>query len=316
MFHCNGWCFTWAVTAVAGTHICMRRMDPALVYAAIKREGVTHLCGAPVVLNMLANAPESAEAEFDQKVSVTTGGAAPPSTIIAAMERNGFHVTHAYGLTECYGPGLNCAWHDEWDGLSLEERARLTARQGVIYFTLEAAMVADPANLVEMPWDGQAMGEIFLRGNTVMMGYLKNPSADGHRLRRRLVPYRRSGGAPSRRLYRGQGPLQGRDHLRRREHLLPRGRGGALSPSQGAGGRGRGPARRDMGRDIPAPSSCRGPREAISRREEVIAFCRANMARFKAPRTVVFGPLPKTSTGKIQKYLLRERARSLDTAQG
>jgi len=120
MFHCNGWCFTWAVTAVAGTHLCLRRMDPTLVYAAIKREGVTHLCGAPVVLNMLANAPDSAKQVFDRSVSVTTGGAAPPSAVIAAMERNGFRVTHAYGLTECYGPGLICAWHDEWDGLSLE----------------------------------------------------------------------------------------------------------------------------------------------------------------------------------------------------
>ena len=177
MFHCNGWCFTWAVTAVAGTHLCLRRMDPTLVYAAIKREGVTHLCGAPVVLNMLANAPDSAKQVFDRSVSVTTGGAAPPSAVIAAMERNGFRVTHAYGLTECYGPGLICAWHDEWDGLSPEERARLTARQGVTYPTLESVMVADPSSLAEMPWDGQAMGEIFLRGNTVMMGYLKNPSA-------------------------------------------------------------------------------------------------------------------------------------------
>jgi len=315
MFHCNGWCFTWAVTAVAGTHICLRRMDPALVYATIKREGVTHLCGAPVVLNLLANAPDSAKQTFDQSVSVTTGGAAPPSAIIAAMERNGFRVSHAYGLTECYGPGLICAWHDEWDSLGLEERARLTARQGVTYYTLEAAMVADPANLTEMPWDGEAMGEIFLRGNTVMMGYLKNPTAtdaafeggwfhtgdlgvrhpDGYvEVKDRSKDVIISGGENisslevEEVLYRHPKVLEAavvaRPDATWGEHpcafILPRSEAGDLTAA------------------------------------EVIEFCRANMARFKAPRTVVFGPLPKTSTGKIQKYLLRERARSLDTAQG
>ena len=315
MFHCNGWCFTWAVTAVAGTHVCMRRMDPALVYAAIKREGVTHLCGAPVVLNMLANAPDSAKQVFDQSVSVTTGGAAPPSAIIAAMERNGFRVAHAYGLTECYGPGLICAWHDEWDGLSLEERARLTARQGVTYLTLEGVMVADPATLVETPWDGQSMGEIFLRGNTVMMGYLKNPSAtdtafeggwfhtgdlgvrhpDGYvEVKDRSKDIIISGGENisslevEEVLYRHPKVLEAavvaRPDATWGEHpcafVLPRAEAG----------------------DVTA--------------EEVITFCRENMARFKVPRTVVFGPLPKTSTGKIQKYVLRERARSLDPAQG
>jgi fatty-acyl-CoA synthase len=315
MFHCNGWCFTWAVTAVAGTHICMRRMDPALVYAAIKREGVTHLCGAPVVLNMLANAPESAKQKLDQKVSVTTGGAAPPSTIITAMERNGFHVTHAYGLTECYGPGLNCAWHDEWDDLGLEERARLTARQGVIYYTLEAAMVADPANLVEMPWDGQAMGEIFLRGNTVMMGYLKNPSAtdaafdggwfhtgdlgvrhpDGYiEVKDRSKDVIISGGE-------NISSLEVEEVLYRHPKVLEAAVVACPDATWG---------------EHPCAFVLPRPEGGDLTAEEVIAFCRANMARFKAPRTVVFGPLPKTSTGKIQKYLLRERARSLDTAEG
>lgn len=177
MFHCNGWTFTWAVTAVAGTHVCLRRVEPAAIYAAIKREGVTHLCGAPIVLNMLANAPDHAKVRFDQIVKVTTGGAAPPSAVIMAMERNGFRVTHAYELTECYGPGLVCAWHDEWDRQPVEERARLNARQGVNYVTLEGLMVADPQTLAQTPRDGKTMGEIFLAGNTVMMGYLKNPSA-------------------------------------------------------------------------------------------------------------------------------------------
>ena len=315
MFHCNGWCFTWAVTAVAGTHLCLRRMDPALVYAAIKREGVTHLCGAPVVLNMLANAPDSAKQVFDQSVSVTTGGAAPPSAVIAAMERNGFRVTHAYGLTECYGPGLICAWHDEWDGLSLEERARLTARQGVTYPTLESVMVADPSSLAEMPWDGQAMGEIFLRGNTVMMGYLKNPSAtdeafeggwfhtgdlgvrhpDGYvEVKDRSKDVIISGGE-------NISSLEVEEVLYRHPKVLE---AAVVARPDATWGE--------------HPCAFVLPRAEASdlTAEELIAFCRENMARFKAPRTVVFGPLPKTSTGKIQKYVLRERARSLNPAQG
>jgi len=315
MFHCNGWCFTWAVTAVAGTHLCLRRMDPALVYAAIKREGVTHLCGAPVVLNMLANAPDSAKQVFDRSVSVTTGGAAPPSAVIAAMERNGFRVTHAYGLTECYGPGLICAWHDEWDGLSLEERARLTARQGVTYPTLESVMVADPSSLAEMPWDGQAMGEIFLRGNTVMMGYLKNPSAtdeafeggwfhtgdlgvrhpDGYvEVKDRSKDVIISGGE-------NISSLEVEEVLYRHPKVLE---AAVVARPDATWGE--------------HPCAFVLPRAEASdlTAEELIAFCRENMARFKAPRTVVFGPLPKTSTGKIQKYVLRERARSLNPAQG
>jgi len=315
MFHCNGWCFTWAVTAVAGTHLCLRRMDPTLVYAAIKREGVTHLCGAPVVLNMLANAPDSAKQVFDRSVSVTTGGAAPPSAVIAAMERNGFRVTHAYGLTECYGPGLICAWHDEWDGLSPEERARPTARQGVTYPTLESVMVADPSSLAEMPWDGQAMGEIFLRGNTVMMGYLKNPSAtdeafeggwfhtgdlgvrhpDGYvEVKDRSKDVIISGGE-------NISSLEVEEVLYRHPKVLE---AAVVARPDATWGE--------------HPCAFVLPRAEASdlTAEELIAFCRENMARFKAPRTVVFGPLPKTSTGKIQKYVLRERARSLNPAQG
>ncbi len=310
MFHCNGWSYTWGVTAVAGTHVCLRRLDPALVYAAIKREGVTHLCGAPIVLNLLANAPESAKTKFEQTVLVTTGGAAPPSAVIAAMERSGFRVAHAYGLTESYGPGVICAWHDEWDELPLEERARMTARQGVNYVTMEDLMVADPKSMEELPRDGETMGEIFLRGNTVMMGYLKNPSAtdlafvggwfhtgdlgvrhpDGYvEVKDRSKDIIISGGENisslevEEVLYRHPKVLEAavvaRPDARWGEHpcafVTPRGDAGALSA------------------------------------EEIITFCRSNMAHFKAPRTVVFGPLPKTATGKIQKYVLREQAKAL-----
>ncbi|HEX4573063.1 MAG TPA: acyl-CoA synthetase [Dongiaceae bacterium] len=314
MFHCNGWCFTWAVTAAAGTHICLRRMDPAQVYATIKREGVTHICGAPVVLNMLANAPDSAKQVFERRVSVTTGGAAPPSAVIAAMERNGFHVTHAYGLTECYGPGLICAWHDEWDALSLEERARLTARQGVNYPTLEGTMVADPSTLAETPWDGEAMGEIFLRGNTVMMGYLKNPSAtdaafeggwfhtgdlavrhpDGYiEVKDRSKDVIISGGE-------NISSLEVEEVLYRHPKVLEAAVVARPDEKWGEHPCAFVTTRADAGDLTP---------------EEVIDFCRANMAHFKTPRTVVFGPLPKTSTGKIQKYLLRERAKALPAAE-
>ena len=179
MFHCSGWTYTWAVTAVGGTHVCLRRVDPALIFPAIARHRVTHMCGAPVVLTMLIHAPAEQKVPFAHTVEMATGGAAPPSTVIAAMEQMGFRVTHLYGLTETYGPASFCAWQDDWDGLPLAERASLMARQGVSYATLEGLMVADPATLVPVPRDGTTMGEMMLRGNTVMKGYLKNPRATG-----------------------------------------------------------------------------------------------------------------------------------------
>jgi fatty-acyl-CoA synthase len=314
MFHCNGWSYTWAVTAAAATHVCLRRLDPAQIYRLIKQERVTQICGAPIVLGLLANAPDSAKVAFDQVVEVMTGGAPPPSAVIAAMERNGFRVSHAYGLTECYGPGVICAWHDEWDGKPLEERARLTARQGVNYLTMEGLMVADAKTLAETPRDGETIGEVFLRGNTVMMGYLKNPTAsdeafaggwfhtgdlavrhaDGYiEVKDRSKDIIISGGENissievEEVLYRHPKILEvavvARPDPKWGEHpcafVTPRFDGGDLSAA------------------------------------EVIAFCRANMAHFKVPRTVVFGPLPKTSTGKIQKYLLREQAKGLDAAE-
>jgi fatty-acyl-CoA synthase len=315
MFHCNGWSFTWAVTAAAATHVCLRRLDPATIYQTIRREAVTHLCGAPIVLGMLANAPDESKVAFDRVVQVITGGAAPPSPVIAAMERSGFRVSHAYGLTECYGPGVICAWHDEWDDKPLEERARLTARQGVNYVTMEGLMVADPESMIETPRDGRTIGEVFLRGNTVMMGYLKNPSAtdaafaggwfhtgdlevrhpDGYiEVKDRSKDIIISGGENissievEEVLYRHPKVLEAavvaRPDAKWGEHPCA-----FITPRADA-------------RDLSA--------------DEVIAFCRAYMAHFKAPRTVVFGPLPKTSTGKIQKYLLREQAKNLDVVEG
>ena len=183
MFHCSGWTYTWAVTAAAATHVCLRKVDPAAIFAAIERHGVTHLCGAPIVLNMLVNAPDAMKRRFEHRVEVATGGAAPPSAIIEAMERLGFNVTHLYGLTETYGPATLCAWQEEWRELSLEARARLMARQGVRYPTLEGVQVADPETHRPVPRDGRAIGEVMLRGNTVMKGYLKNPAATAQAFR-------------------------------------------------------------------------------------------------------------------------------------
>ena len=177
MFHCNGWCFTWAVVAACGTHVCLRKVDPAVIYPMIRDYKVTHLCGAPIVLNILANAPDSVKVKFDQVVEVGTGGAAPPSAIIEAMNRNGFNVTHLYGLTETYGPATVCAWQEAWVDLDLEARSRNMAKQGVSHITQEAVMVADPITMTPVPPDGETIGEIMIRGNTVMKGYLKNPRA-------------------------------------------------------------------------------------------------------------------------------------------
>jgi fatty-acyl-CoA synthase len=177
MFHCNGWTYPWAVTAVASTHVYLRRVDPAPVFAAIGEHRVTHLCGAPIVLNMLAHAPDTIKRRFDHIVEIATGGAAPPSAVIAAVERMGFRVTHLYGLTESYGPSTVCAWQEEWAGLPVADRSALMARQGVAYLTLDRQRVFDPQTMTDVPADGHTLGELVLRSNTLMKGYLKNPAA-------------------------------------------------------------------------------------------------------------------------------------------
>jgi len=177
MFHCNGWTYPWAVTAVAGTHVCLRRVDPAVIFAMIAEHRVTHLCGAPIVLNLLVHAPDEVKRRFGHVVEAATGGAAPPSAVIAAMERMGFRVTHLYGLTESYGPSTVCAWQEEWDGLPVDERAGHMARQGVAGLTLGGQRVVDPATMADVPADGVTLGELVLRSNTLMKGYLKNPAA-------------------------------------------------------------------------------------------------------------------------------------------
>jgi len=310
MFHCNGWCYTWAVTAVAGTHVCQRNIIPGEIFNKINDAKVTHMCGAPIVLNMLVHAPDEAKVKFPQTVEVTTGGAAPPSAIIASMERLGFNVTHAYGLTETYGPSTVCAWQDEWGDMHLDEKASLMARQGVRYPTLFDQMVMDPDTMTSVPADGSTMGEIMLRGNTVMKGYLKNPDAtaeafkggwyhtgdiavlhpDGYvEIKDRSKDVIISGGE-------NISSLEVEEILYKHPQVMEA--AVVARPDE------------KWGETACAFVDLKPGASAVTD-GEVIEYCRTHMAHYKIPRTVVFGPLPKTSTGKIQKYVLRERAKEL-----
>jgi fatty-acyl-CoA synthase len=311
MFHCNGWTYTWAVTLAGGTHVCLRRVDPAPIFAAIAEHGVTHMCGAPVVLSMLIHAPESARQPFSQTVQIATGGAAPPSTVIARMEAMGFAVMHLYGLTESYGPSTVCMWQPGLDELPIEQKAGFMARQGVNTPTLEDAAVLDAATMQAVPSDGTTMGELMLRGNTVMKGYLKNPSAsdevfaggwfhtgdlavmhpDGYvEIKDRAKDIIISGGENISSLEVEEVLYQHPDVMEAAVVARPHEKWGetphafvALKP---------------------------GAREVTEL--DIIAWCRTHLAHFKCPHFVTFGPLPKTSTGKIQKFELRQKARAQD----
>ena len=307
MFHCNGWTYTWAVTAAAGTHVCLRKVDPALIFPLIRDEGVTHMCGAPVVLTMLIHAPDAVKTSFPRKVKVATGGAAPPSPVIAAMENMGFEVTHLYGLTETFGPASLCAWHDDWSALDPEARAAKAARQGVAYPTLVELRVADPATATSLPADGQTMGEIMVRGHTVMKGYLKNAKATAEAFRNGWF---RTGDLG---VMHPDGYMEIKD---RSKDIIISG-GESISSLEIEETLYRHPAVMEAA-VVAKPDAKWGETPcafvalkpgAAAAAEEIIRFCRDHMAHFKAPRTVVFGPLPKTSTGKIQKYVLRERAK-------
>jgi fatty-acyl-CoA synthase len=245
MFHCNGWCFPWAVIAAGGTHVCLRKVDPALIFPAIAEHTVSHMCGAPIVLTAMIHAPEGQKRAFNHTIEIATGGAAPPSAVIAGMEEMGFRVTHLYGLTEVYGPATLCAKQRDWDALPAEERVLKNARQGVRYPTLEGCMVADPETLEPVPPDGETVAQ----GQHGDEGLPQERWRHRRGLRWRLVPQRRSGGGARGRLHRGQGPLQGHHHLGRREHLEPRGRRSALPPRRSYGSGGGGAAGPEMGRD-------------------------------------------------------------------
>ncbi|NKN35701.1 acyl-CoA synthetase [Agrobacterium sp. a22-2] len=309
MFHCNGWCFPWTIAAAAGTSVCLRAVRVDIVYGLIQREKVTHFCGAPIVLNLLAHAPAELKAGIDHSVKVMTAGAAPPAAVIEAMEALGFEITHAYGLTETYGPAVVCAWHDEWDALEISEKARLKARQGVRYSVLDGLMVADPETLEPVPHDGETMGEIFFRGNNVMRGYLKNPSSTHKAF---AGGWFHSGDLA---VTHADGYIEIKD---RSKDIIISG-GENISSIEVESVLYRHPAvmeaaivARPDEKWGETPCAFVGLKDGSSVTEkDLIDFCRANMAHYKAPKTVVFGPLPKTSTGKIQKYLLREKARAL-----
>ena len=310
MFHCNGWCFPWTVTAMAGTHVCLRRVEAKAIFDAIAEHGVDHFCGAPIVLNMLIHATEAERRPFAHKVKVMTAAAPPPPSTLQAIEAAGFQVTHVYGLTECYGPTVVCAWNEKWDALPPEEKAAKKARQGVRYPVLEDLTVMDPETMQPVPADGETMGEVFMRGNVVMKGYLKNPKASDEAF---------AGG------WFHTGDLgvmhpDGYIALKDRSKDIIISGGENISSVEVEQVLYKHPAVYDCA-VVARPDEKWGetpcafielkPGAAQPSTEEIVAFCRANMAHYKAPRTVVFGPLPKTSTGKVQKYALRERARAL-----
>ena len=313
MFHCNGWCFPWALAAAVGTSVCLRHVRAEAIYPALAEHAIDHFCGAPIVLNMLANAPAELQALKTRPVKVLTAGAAPPAAVIEAMEALDFRVTHVYGLTETYGPSVVCAWQDEWDAAPAEQRARLKARQGVRQLLLDGLMVADPDTLQPVPKDGQTLGEIMMRGNLVMKGYLKNPSAtaeafdggwfhsgdlavwhpDGYvEIRDRSKDIIISGGE-------NISSIEVEDALYRHPLILE---AAVVAMPHAKWGE--------------TPCAFVTPRDGSSlSAEEVIVWCQQHLARFKVPGQVVFASLPKTSTGKVQKFLLREQARAMAERQ-
>ncbi|HEY5739030.1 MAG TPA: AMP-binding protein, partial [Gammaproteobacteria bacterium] len=310
MFHCNGWCFPWTLAALNGTSVCLRAVRDDAIYDAIKRHRVTHLCGAPVVLSLLVNADEQLKAGIDHRVEVMTAAAPPPPAILEAMANLGFEVTHVYGLTEVYGPAVVCSWHREWNQLSYAEQAEVKSRQGVRYPMLEELVVMDPETMLPVPRDGETLGEIMFRGNIVMKGYLKNPQATGEAF---AGGYFHSGDLA---VCHPDGYIEIRD---RAKDIIISG-GENISSIEVEQVLYRHPAVLEaavaaMPDDKWGETPCafvtlRADAGDVGERE-IIDFCRERMARFKAPRKVVFGPLPKTSTGKIQKFELRERARQL-----
>lgn len=309
MFHCNGWCFPWTITAMAGTHVCLRRVEAKAIYDAIADNGVTHLCGAPIVMGLLIAAPEDQRRPLPGKVKMMTAASAPPAAVLERMQQQGFEITHVYGLTEVYGPVTVCAWHEEWDDLDMEEQARLKSRQGVTYPVLEGLMVADADSLKPVPWDGETMGEVFMRGNVVMKGYLKNPKSTEAAFEGGWFHTGDLG------VMHPDGYIELKD---RSKDIIISG-GENISTIEVEGVLYKHPAVTEAA-VVARPDEKWGetPCAFVSLKAgsevseaEIISFCRDNLAHYKCPKTVVFTDLPKTSTGKIQKYVLREQARAL-----
>ncbi|KAB2964374.1 acyl-CoA synthetase [Zoogloea sp.] len=308
LFHCNGWCFAWTLAANAGVNVCLRKVDVALIYELIRSHKVTHFCGAPIVHGMLINAPEGLRAGIEHKVSALIAGAAPPAAIIEGMERIGFDITHVYGLTETYGPASVCAKHPEWDALPIAQRAERNGRQGVRYHMQEAITVLDPQTMEPVPADGETMGEIMFRGNLVMKGYLKNEKAteeafaggwfhtgdlavlhpDGYvKIKDRSKDVIISGGE-------NISSLEVEEVLYRHPAVLTA--AVVARPDEKWG-------------EVPA-AYIEVKEDAKVTADDIVAHCREHLARYKVPKHVEFCVLPKTSTGKIQKFVLRQQAKS------
>ena len=308
MFHCNGWCFPWTIAANAGTNVCLRKVEAAPILNAIREHQVSHYCGAPIVHQTLINAPEELKKGIRHKVSCLVAGAAPPAAILEGMEQMGFSITHVYGLTEVYGPATVCAKHESWEALPPGEQAQLNGRQGVRYVVQEAVTVMNPETMQPVPADGETMGEIMFRGNITMKGYLKNPAAtkeafgggwfhsgdlavmypDGYvKIKDRSKDVIISGGE-------NISSIEVEDVLYRHPAVMAAAVVAQPDPQWG---------------ETPC-AFVELKTGATATEEEVIEFCRKYMARFKAPKKVVFGLLPKTSTGKIQKFMLRAQAKS------
>ncbi len=308
MFHCNGWCFPWTIAARAGINICLRRVDAQHIFAAIKEHGVTHYCAAPIVHNLLVNAPDELKEGVPVGVKGLIAGAAPPASIIEGMEKLGFDLTHVYGLTEVYGPAAVCVKQDEWNDVDISERARLNARQGVRYHMQQAIAVLNPETLVPVPADGETMGEIMFKGNIAMKGYLKNEKAteeafeggwfhsgdlavmnsDGYiKMKDRSKDIIISGGE-------NISSVELEDVLYRHPAVLAAAVVAKPHPKWG---------------ETPCAFLEIKP-GAKATPEDIIAHCKQHLAGFKVPRAIVFCELPKTSTGKIQKFELRKQAGS------
>jgi fatty-acyl-CoA synthase len=308
MFHCNGWCFPWTVAAMAGTHVCLRRVEAAAVFDAIRAHRVTHYCGAPIVHSMLINAPDDMKRGIGHRVSAMVAAAAPPAAMIEGMDRLGFDLTHVYGLTEVYGPATVCARQPEWAVLDVGERAMLNGRQGVRYTLQEGVAVLDPDTLQPVPWDGATIGEVMFRGNITMKGYLKNQDAtqeafrggwfhsgdlavvqpDGYlRIKDRSKDIIISGGE-------NISSIEVEDALFRHPGVIAAAVVAQPDPKWGE-----------------VPCAFVELKEGVAlTAEELLAHCRQYLPGFKMPKKIVFGELPKTSTGKIQKFMLRQQAKS------
>jgi fatty-acyl-CoA synthase len=309
MFHCNGWCFPWAICLQAGTHVCLRKVEAGAIYRAFADHEITHLCGAPVVMGMLINATADQRRPFSQKVEMMTAASAPPAAVLQAMETLGVGVTHAYGLTEVYGPATVCAWQEDWAKLSAADKARKLARQGVCYPVLEGLEVMDPDTMTPVPRDGETIGEIMMRGHDVMKGYLKNREATEAAFRGGWFHTGDLG------VMHEDGYIEIKD---RSKDIIISG-GENISSIEIEGALYRHPAVLDAAvvarpderwGETPCAFVTLKTGHQVSE-QDLIDHCRSLMAHFKAPKTVVFTELPKTSTGKVQKNLLRDQAKAL-----